>query len=78
MTNTRRRKVKVHFNRINMQRGLPTVWTVHTSDACYQVEEVEIRVPVLTKYRPTARQPRAFFSGFAHIAIQGGTRAVLY
>lgn len=28
-------KFKAHFNRINMQRGNPNVWTVHDIDNSY-------------------------------------------
>lgn len=69
----RRLKVRVHFNRCNMQRGLPKVWTVHTSRACYQVERVQINVPLEAVFRPEARQPRAFFTGYAHVRVRGNT-----
>jgi len=29
---SRKRKFRLHFNRVNMQRGKPTVWTIHLSD----------------------------------------------
>jgi hypothetical protein len=62
------RKFKVHFNRINMQRGLPGVWTVHISKRCIPAREVIICVPVNTVFRPNGRQPRAWFEGegFVH------------
>jgi hypothetical protein len=74
----KRRKVKVHFNRINMQRGNPNVWTVHASGVCYQVASVQINVPVHTVYNPAGPQPRAFFSGFAHVDVRQDGVAVLY
>ena len=62
-------KIKLHFNRINMQRGKKSVWTAHTSRACEQSQVIVIRykgaVVARTVFDPNARQPRA------HIAING-------
>jgi hypothetical protein len=44
-------KFFAHFNRINMQRGDPKVWTVHYQGTCHQTEEIEFYVPVKTRYR---------------------------
>jgi hypothetical protein len=71
-------KFKAHFNRCNMQRGLPRVWTVHHDKTCYQVEEIEIRVPVKTVFKAEGRQPRAYLSGYGHVIIQGGIKAVIF
>lgn len=57
------RKIKLHFNRINMQRGLDTVWTIHLSDRCIAAREVVINIPINTVFKPEARQPRAWFEG---------------
>ena len=54
-----------HFNRINMQRGDPNVWTVHFRGQCIQCEGIEFRVPTSTKYKPNGRQPRATMVGKA-------------
>lgn len=54
-----------HFNRVNMQRGLPQVWTVHFRGTCYQTEQLIFTVPVRTRYRPDSRQPRAILIGVA-------------
>lgn len=64
----RARKFKVHFNRINMQRGLPTVWTIHMSDRCIPATQVVMDIPVVTHYDPVHDQPRAWFqgNGFVH------------
>lgn len=35
-------KVKLHFNRINMQRKDPRVWSAHTAKSCNMSQEVEI------------------------------------
>ncbi len=56
----------VHFNRNNMQRGNPNVWTVHWKGKCYPAREVEINVPVTTRYVPNGRQPRATMRGKAN------------
>ena len=70
-------KFRVHFNRVNMQRGNPNIWTVHTSKACHQGRSVRILVPVETVYNPEGRQPRAYFSGRGRIKDDNGT-IVLY
>jgi hypothetical protein len=57
------RQFKLHFNRINMQRGLDTVWTIHLSDCCIPATEVVVKVPVMAVFRPNARQPRAWLQG---------------
>jgi len=67
------RKFRLHFNRINMQRGNPNIWTVHLSDKCIQVREVQVAVPIETIYRPEARQPRAFLCGKGIVTVQGHT-----
>jgi hypothetical protein len=66
------RRFRLHFNRINMQRGDENVWTVHTSKACYQVREVKVFVPVETRYNPKGQQPRAYFVGQARIEVHDG------
>lgn len=57
------RKFRLHFNRINMQRGLPTVWTIHLSDRCIPAREVDVQVPLRAVFKPEARQPRAWLEG---------------
>lgn len=63
MDNPKPKKFVLHFNRINMQRGNPAVWTVHNSEGCHQAEEVVVKVPLETRYRPNGRQPRAVLTG---------------
>lgn len=70
-------KFKLHFNRINMQRGLPTVWTIHTSKRCIPAKEVDVRVPVTAVFRPEARQPRAWLEGKGIITAAGRDRYVI-
>lgn len=57
------RKFYFHFNRVNMQRNNPNVWTVHWGGRCIQVRQVKCNAPVDSKFNPTGRQPRAFFEG---------------
>lgn len=57
------RKFRLHFNRINMQRGLETVWTIHLSNQCIPARVVHLKVPVDTVFKPQGRQPRAWFAG---------------
>lgn len=63
----------VHFNRIEMQRGGTHVWTVHNSLGCFQVKEVVIMTPMVSRFRPDGRQPRALFRGPAIVEIKNGT-----
>jgi hypothetical protein len=74
---TRPLKFKAHFNRINMQRGNPNVWTVHTSRACHQVEIIQINVPVRTVFNPNGKQPRAYFVGYGTIKVKKFLGALL-
>ena len=71
------RKFKMHFNRINMQRDNHNVWTVCTSKECFQAESVHCKVPVISVYKPTARQPRAYFVGTGHIIQIGNSVFIL-
>lgn len=70
-------RFKVHFNRINMQRGKDTIWTVHTSKQCIPAREVKIHVPIETIYRPTARQPRAYMVGDGTISNKRGVVTIV-
>lgn len=72
------RKFKVHFNRINMQQGNPNVWTVHFSNQCVQVPSLTIIGAVETVFKPKARQPRAYFSGYGHLEYTPDGQAVLW
>jgi len=69
----RPRKFRLHFNRINMQRGNTNIWTVHLSDKCIQVRDVKVCVPIETVYKPTAEQPRAYLSGKGIVTVDGHT-----
>lgn len=69
--------VKVHFNRVNMRRLNPNVWTVHTHKACIQVEEVHIFAHLKTVFKPNGKQPRAYFYGKARVRVVGNA-AILF
>lgn len=71
-TADRPRMAIVHFNRIAMQRGWPEVWTVHTSQGCFNVLEVRMRCPMDSIFNPNGRQPRAKFKGKAFVQITRG------
>lgn len=62
-------KIKLHFNRVNMQRKSVRVWSAHTSKSCNMSEEVLIRVngEIIGKtvFKEDGKQPRA------HIQFQG-------
>jgi hypothetical protein len=59
----RARKFRLHFNRINMQRGLKVVWTIHRSNSCIPARKVAVHVDTETVFDPTGRQPRAYLKG---------------
>jgi hypothetical protein len=67
------RKFKLHFNRVNMQRGNPNIWTVHQSGICYQVQDVVCMARVQSVYRPDRPQPRAYFTGIGVVVVAGST-----
>jgi hypothetical protein len=69
-------KLRIHFNRVNMQRGLPNVWTVHTSKRCYQGSRVRVSIPLETVFKAAGRQPRAYFVGHGRVWQRGGTLVV--
>jgi len=70
MTNNTTWKFFAHFNRINMQRGNPNVWTVHFRGTCFQAQEIIFNVPSRTTFNPKGRQPRAKIAGRAHYVEQ--------
>lgn len=66
-----------HFNRINMQRGNPKVWTVHFRGTCYQAEGIVYKVHTFTTFDPKGRQPRAKVCGRAREVKQQGKQLVV-
>lgn len=69
---TRRLTARVHFNRVEMQRGGEHVWTVHTCEGCFQVKDVQLRTSFDTKFKPMGVQPRAFFKGRTVLEVKNG------
>lgn len=74
-------KVKIHFNRINMQRKDPRVWSAHTSKSCNMSEIVEIRHEgkVIAKivFNPTKKDnPKAWIEMSGNITQEGGITVV--
>lgn len=63
---------RLHFNRINMQRGEENVWTVHTHGMCLQGREVSCSVPLTTVFNPNGRQPRAYLHGRGRVSWDRG------
>ena len=58
-----KRAFRFHFNRINMQRGSPNVWSVHVTGRCIQTPRIWCNVPIESRFTPDGRQPRAVFAG---------------
>lgn len=71
-------KTKLHFNRVNMQRGKPEVWTAHNSHGCFQAKKLVLmhdgKIVAETCFLPKARQPRAFF--IAHGQVRYNQKGV--
>ena len=55
----------MHFNRVNMQRGSPNVWSVHFRGTCYMTPKVIVGVPIESVYKPNGKQPRVILRGWA-------------
>jgi hypothetical protein len=68
-------KTRLHFNRVNMVRGNPNVWTAHNSRGCFQAEKLVImhdgKVIAETVFAPEAKQPRAYFVAQAEVKYRG-------
>lgn len=69
-------KIKLHFNRINMQRNDDRVWSAHTHVSCNSAETVVIRhkgkVIGKTVFKPQAKQPRAFVEFAGEVVHDNG------
>lgn len=76
-TAPRRYSFFAHFNRVNMQRGKPEVWTIHFRGRCIQAEGIEFNVPLYTRYVGDGPQPRATLRGRAvEVVISNGYATV--
>ena len=74
-------KVKIHFNRVNMQRKDPRVWSAHTSKSCNMSEVVEIRhkgkVVARTVFQPDKKSnPRAWVEAYGNVSYEGNLTVV--
>lgn len=73
-------KTRLHFNRINMQRGNPNVWTASNSHACNQAEKLVVmhkgKVVLETVFKPEAQQPRAYFVATGQVTMKGGVATI--
>lgn len=65
----RRYRFFAHFNRNNMQRGNPRVWTLHVHGRCLQAEQITFKVPLKTRYCPNGQQPRATLRGYCSVVL---------
>lgn len=73
-------KVKIHFNRVNMQRNDDRVWSAHTSKSCNMAEKIVVmhngKVVLETVFRPEAKQPRAYLCANGEVTYKGKTAIV--
>lgn len=76
----RKLKTKLHFNRINMQRKDPRVWSAHNSRSCSMSEKIVVKVDgkvvLETEFKPEATQPRAYFVAYGTITQEDGVTVV--
>jgi hypothetical protein len=76
----RKLKTKIHFNRVNMQRGDSRVWSAHNSRSCNQAEKIVVvhdgKVVLETVYDPAKRQPRAYLLAYADVTVKDGVTVV--
>jgi hypothetical protein len=80
MPSPKKLKTRLHFNRVNMQRGNPRVWTAKTSRACNQAEKIIVvhnGIAILeTVFNPDKPQPRAYFVARGVVRYEGNTAIV--
>jgi predicted HAD superfamily Cof-like phosphohydrolase len=73
-------KMRLHFNRVNMQRGNPKVWTASSSQRCMQATKILIqhkgKTILETIFSPESRQPRAYLVTYARMKVRGSTAIV--
>ena len=74
------RKIKLHFNRVNMARRKTAVWSAHTSVACNQADEVVImhgdKIIGKTVFNPDGVQPRAYVQFYGDVTLENGSTIV--
>lgn len=73
-------KTRIHFNRVNMARKDPRVWSAHTSRSCNMSEKIVVMhngVKVLeTVFNPAGKQPRAYLLTHATVKHEDGVTIV--
>lgn len=74
---TKKYRVWIHFNRSNMQKGDPRVWSVHFRGTCYQVPAFSCTAQLTSSYKASGRQPRAVLKGWASELIFFSDKSVL-
>jgi hypothetical protein len=76
----RKLKTKIHFNRINMQRKDPRIWSAHNSHGCHMSEQIKVvhngQVILETVYKPEATQPRAYLLAHGTVREENGVTIV--
>jgi hypothetical protein len=77
---TRKLKTKIHFNRINMQRKDPRVWSAKNAHGCHMSEHIKVvhngEVVLETVYKPEATQPRAYMLAKGNVRYENGVTIV--
>lgn len=71
------KKFVLHFNRVNMQRKNPNVWTVHYKGKCHQVKKVKCHVSVETIFDKDGQQPRAKLIGYGQVYLDKGAAYII-
>jgi hypothetical protein len=68
----RKLKTKIHFNRINMQRGDARVWSAKNSKSCNPSEKIVVmhngQIILETVFKPEATQPRAYMLAYGNVS----------
>jgi hypothetical protein len=76
----RKLKTRIHFNRVNMSRKDPRVWSAHTSQSCNQSEKIIVRhngqTVLETVFNPDGQQPRAYLETTAHVYQENGVTVI--
>jgi hypothetical protein len=79
-TINRKLKTKLHFNRVNMARGKPEVWTASNSKACFQSQKLIVvhdgEVLLETNFAAERQQPRAYFECRGTVTISKGVAII--
>ncbi len=63
-----------HYNKPASKKANKTMWSVHWNNACYIVENIDCRVPVLSK--TNKRQPFATMKGKGRVKVNNKTAVI--